>query len=343
MPYIIATFDGINIFSTLERGDMQNMGAVVAITDFVQLPSGEFWDNYGDADSPRELTDISKSGVLYPGTGGQTVEEQLQVLRAKGGHKGVLEMEWAPDITRWTYARVKRVFAPRGYSDTTKLPVDLTWAPAVPIWYAEEATEDVEAFSGVTTSADLVTDNAGDVNVTDAVLRLLSPFTGVLNITLENYQTAQLIEGGIGINAGDTFVLDVANKTARVHSPGVAIGTISRSGNVITVNTTAANGLAVDDEVLISGTNYDGFYTVITDVDSDTAELEALPNTYHPHGPQSPVAGLIAKVEDMYQNLDFSDEADWLHLVPGSNTLHLTSDQDLDTGSLTITYFAAYG
>lgn len=343
MPYSINEFDGLALPEYVERGDTQNIGVGRASADFVQMPGGGFFDNYGDFDSPRELTPITKQCVIYD-TGGDNVREQVDAFRAKLGVRGVLEALWHDGTTRWTYARLVAVDTTKPRNTATKhIPINLTFAPAVGVWYETEVV-DTETVSGTSTSEDFSVTHAGNVYCTDPVIEWVSPVTNSLTLTIENYQTSQKITVMVlGIVTAETIVIDVSKRTIRVHKVPVTISTIQRDANVITVNTGSAHGLSVDDEVVIRGTNYDGFYTVASVVDTDTITVAADPLVKQAHGPQSPASGVLAETYDNFNNTTFSDPADWLWLAPGSNTLHVTSTRDMDGGTFRVTYNPTYG
>jgi hypothetical protein len=343
MPYRIDEFDDLALPEFLERGDIQNMGAGVAASDFVQMPGGGFYDNYGDDDSPRELAAITKQTVVYD-TGGDSVRVQIEALRAKLSKRGRLEALWHDGVVRWLWARLVRVEHPRPFNARRlHLPVNLTFAPATGIWYAATETEDETLFAATSMAETVVVSNAGNVNVVDAVIEYVAPTTAAITLTLENYETSQLMSIAVlSLGAGETVIVNVGNRTVRIHKLPVDIDTISRSGNTITVNTTSAHGLSADDTVVIRGTSYDGYYTVDDAPDTDTVTIVADSTTKHPHGPESPLAGLLAETVDLFANVEFSDPADWLWLVPGDNDLRLTSTVDLDGGTFRVIFNAPY-
>lgn len=342
MPYSISEFDGVALPEYVERGDTQNIGVGRAATDYVQMPGGGFFDNYGDFDSPRELTAVTKQCVIYD-TGGDSVRVQVDAIRAKLGVRGVLEALWHDGTTRWTWARLVAVDTTKPFNARLKhIPINVTFMPAVGVWYETE-TEDEEVVSGTSMAEDFSVTHAGNVNVTDPVIEWVSPVTNSLTLTIENYSTSQKITVTLlAIAINETIHINVGNRTARLYAVPVTISTIERSGNVLTVNTGSAHGLSADDEVVIRGTNYDGFYTVASAPDTDTITITADPLVKQAHGPQSPASGTLAQITDIFNSTVFTDPADWLWLVPGAQTLHVTSTRDMDGGTFRVTYNPTY-
>lgn len=344
MPFKISEFDDLALPEYLERGDTQSMGTARASADFVQMPGGGHYDNYGDFDSPREPTAITKKCVLYD-TGGDSVRAQVEALRAKVGKRGRLEALWHDNVVRWTWARMVSLEHTRNFNTRRlHLPITVSFMPQEGIWYAENEVTDDTVFSGATTAEDIVIANAGTVNVKDAVVQLLSAYSGALTITVENYETSQWFDVDVlAIAVNETIIFNIGNRTVRLHRVPVTISTISRSGNTISITTGASHGLSVADSVVVRGTNYDGFYTVATTPTGTTLTITADPLVRQPHGPQSPASGTIAETMDLFGNADFSDPAEWLWLVPGNNTLHFTSTADVDGSTFSVIYNPAIG
>lgn len=342
MPFIITKVGSVTLFNKLERGDTQSMGQGRASTDFVQMPGGGHFDNYGELDSPRDPAPITKQGVLYD-TGGASIREQVEELRAMLGKRARIEALWHDDETRWTWGRLTMVDTTRNFTAVTNLPCNVTIMPQEGVWYAEEEEVVAETFSGSTMAEDIAIDNPGTVYATDPILEFKAAFNDALEITFENYETSQKVTVGIlAIAVDETLIINVGNRTVRLHKLPTTISSIGRSGNTITLTATA-HGLSDGDEVVIRGTSYDGFYTVDDAPDANTLTVLADPLVKAPHGPETPVAGLVAEVDDLFGNTDFSDPADWFWLAPGSQTIHITADHDMDGSTVTITYNPTYG
>lgn len=342
--FIVSGMSDLTLPEYLGRGDTQDLGAARASVNYVQMPGGGHYDNYGDDDSPRVPTAISKRGVLYD-TGGDSVREQVAALRARAGKRGRLEILWHDNVTWWTWARLSLYVNQRDFNTRLlHLPFSVTFMPQEGIWYAENEVTDDTVFSGVTTSENIVVAHAGTVNVKDAVVQFLSDYSGALTITMENYQTSQWMDVDVlSIGVGEKIVFDIGRKTVRLHKAPTAISSISRSGLVISVTTGATHGLSVSDPVVIEGTNYDGFYTVATVPSGTTLTVAADSLVRQPHGPQSPASGTISETDDLFGNASFSDPANWLWLVPGNNTLHFTSSADVDGSTFSVIFNPAIG
>jgi hypothetical protein len=341
VPYKIDSFDNLTLPEGMERGDIQNMGTGVASVDFVRMPGGGFYDNYGDGDGPRELDAIVKTCVLYA-VSGSTVRQQVEALRAKLGKRGVLEVLWHDGEMRWQYARLMRIRHPRPFNARlSHLPVDLTFMPAGGFWYDEDLTEDVTAFIASSFAETVVVTNAGNANVTETLIEYESPVAATLELTLNNRTTSQVAVLTAGVAIGDTVILDIGKRTARVHKPPLTIDGITRTGNVIAVSVTAVHGLSAGDEVAISGTvAFDGFYVVATTPTTTTLTVAADPARRQPYGPE--VAGALAEVVNIYAGAEFSDAANWFELAPGDNSIYVTADQDLNGGTITFAFYPTY-
>lgn len=342
MPYKITKVGGVTIGDFWERGDTQSIGQGRASVDFVQMPGGGHFDNYGALDAPRDPTPISKQGVLYD-TGGATILEQVDALRGMLGKRARIEALWFDDDeTRWTWGRLTQVDTARRYGDMTQLACNVVIVPQEGVWYAEEAEEVTATFDETTMAEDIVVDNPGNVYATDAIIEFKAAFDDALEISFENYATSQKISVSIlAIADEETLIINVGNRTVRLHRLPTAISSIGRSGTAITLTATG-HGLSEGDEVVIRGTSYDGFYTVADAPDANTLVVEADPAVKAPHGPETPDAGLVAETIDLFADTEFSDPADWLWLAPGEQTIHIISDVDMDGSTVTITYNPTY-
>lgn len=342
MPYKLHEFITQAIPAFVERGSQQSIGTGRADTDLVRMPGGEWYDNQGDDISPRALDPITKSGVIYA-VSGSTVRQQVDALRALLGAKGRLDVLWADDTVRWTWARFTSIRTTRGFAHTlTSLPVDLQYSPVGGYWYADEITTETESFTGVTTEADFTVTNAGNVNVEDMIITYVTPVAGLIVITLENYETAQHItmeQTGLGI--GDSVVINVGERTAKIHDVPINIDSISRSGATITVEA-VGHPFSAGQEAIVEGTDYDGVYVVSAAPGADIVELAADPDLLQPHGPQLST-GTILRTTGAYSPDNFSDGAKWFTLVPGANQIHVTTSDDLDGGSITFEFYARFG
>jgi hypothetical protein len=55
MAYVISMFDGLALSPYIQRGDSQDIGTGAALTSFLQLPGGGYYDNYRDRISPQGI------------------------------------------------------------------------------------------------------------------------------------------------------------------------------------------------------------------------------------------------------------------------------------------------
>lgn len=342
MPFKIDTFDGDDLPQWLERSDTQSMGPASAAADFVQLPGGGFYDNYGDFDSPRLLSNITKQTVIYTTAGDGDVRTQVEAWRAKVGKRGVLEALWHDSQVRWLYARLISFTHVRPFNARlTHLPCEFVFAPATGVWYGETQVDDLTTFAS-TMDTTISISHAGNVNVSDPILRYKADDSHAITLTVENKMTSQKVSVPVLLlGVDEEIVIDVGERTVRIYRTPVDIDSIGRSGTTLTIDTAAVHGLSAGDEIIVEGTNYDGWYTVATVTDTDTITVEIDPLVKQPNGPQT-TTGTLFKADDAFNDAIFSDPADWFWLVSGSNTLHVTSDYDLDTSTLRVIYWPTY-
>lgn len=344
MPFLIANFDGEDLPQWLERSDTQSMGPASASSDFVQLPGGGFYDNYGDFDSPRDLSTVSKQTVIYA-TDAAGVREQIELWRSKVGKRARLEALWHDDEVRWLWARLVKFTHARPFNARlTHLPCEFAFAPATGVWYGDEQVTEDTTFVSSTMDEEITFTHAGNVNASDPIFRFVSAFDDEVTLTLESEQTSQKIAVHmLAMGVDEEIVIDVGQRTVRIYFEPVDITTISRSGTTITIDCGGAHGLAVDRRVVVEGTDYDGFYVVATVPDADTITVEIDPLIKQPTGPQTPVGATLAWFEHTaFASTTFSDPGDWFTLVPGENTIHLTADVDMDGSTFSVIYWPTY-
>lgn len=342
MPYKIDSFLSAALPEFIESGDTQNIGTGRADVDIVRMPGGQFYDNQGDEDSPRALDTIVKSGMVYA-TGGVSVRTQVEALRAKLGAKGRLDLLWHDGAQRWIDARFTSIRTPRGFNHAlTSLPVDLGFTPIGGFWYADDPTVDGEAWVASTTTDDFEVTNSGNANVTAMVIEYLVPTVETdATVTIENYETSQKITLNASVEPGWKVVLDVGERRVDIHEEDIDIDSIERSGNVLTVEATA-HGLIVGNAVVVQGTNYDGHYVVVTAPDANHVTLEADALVKQPHGPQL-ATGTITATRPIFGDVTFSDKSNWFTLLPGDNTIHVTTTENFNGGAINFTFYATYG
>ncbi len=94
-------FDGLALSPYVHSGDSQDLGSGTAMTAFLSLPGGGFFDNFGHDKSPQSVQTIHKSGILL-GTPTE-LYTQLQAWRSKVGIRGKLVALWDDGKLRWKW------------------------------------------------------------------------------------------------------------------------------------------------------------------------------------------------------------------------------------------------
>lgn len=344
MPYRIKEFDGLALPEFIERGQSQSMGTGVAQTDFVQMPGGGFYDNYGDDDSQPSLDPIVKMCVLHA-VSGSTVRAQVDALRAKIGKRGVLEVLFHDAVERWQYARLMRMRMVRPFNTAYSwLPVQLEFMPAANYWYQGTMQTTTETFAVSTGTQHTVTvNNAGNVKDRNVLLEYEVPSASMTGIHFRNYTTSQNISiASLTLAVGDLLRFHCGERWARHIKAAVNIAAIGRVGNTVTVDTAAVHGLSAGDPIWIDGTAYfDGYWTVDTIYDTDSFGIEVAPTWYTPDGTEN--TGTMSEVAYLYSTTTITDKAGWMYLQPGDNEIALICiGEDLDGGTFTAYHYDTY-
>ena len=133
MPYVIQQFGNLIVPPYLHPGDGQDLGTGGALTSFLQLPGGGYYDNYQSHISPQGIRPISKSGIFL-GTP-QELREQLDAWRAMLGRRAKLAVLFDDGALRWQWARLQDVSTPRGVEVKHGwMPFAFTWITAAQNW-----------------------------------------------------------------------------------------------------------------------------------------------------------------------------------------------------------------
>lgn len=141
MSYFIYAFDGLELSSYAQLNDEQNMGTGQALTSFIQVPGGGFYDNYGSNRSPQGIRPITKNMVLVGDTSAALLTA-LDAMRAKLGVRGKLTVQYDDGSLRWQWARLTSANTPRTrYAVGNLLPCELTFITASQIWYGVVVTD----------------------------------------------------------------------------------------------------------------------------------------------------------------------------------------------------------
>ena len=155
----------------------------------------------------------------------------------------------------------------------------------------------------------------------------------------------------LSVTAGDMIAFDTAERWMYHMEGTVNTVTIAKDAGIIlsgelsimNVLTSAAHGLAVDDVIRIEGNSvWNGFYTVV-DIGGANTFSTWLDPQFVPPASYSNVA-TVRKCNSLWANtITITDLANWLWLEPGNNDIAIdTGSDDLDTGTLTVTFYDTY-
>lgn len=364
MPYIVKLFDGLAVPEYIRPGDSQDMGTGAALTSFLQLPGGGYYDNYRDRTSPQGIRPINKTGVLW-GTDAE-LRAQVDSWRAKLGKRGRLTVEFDDGSMRWQWARLQDVSTPRSYDNRGGwCPIALTWITAAQNWrgYVYDAPSwewgDESWFFGdgstgfgvgattytVTTSGTLCTvTHNGAIDAGNVTLRF--EMTGSWDdLTVINRATGQRIYLNRSAAAATPW-LEINAGARSIYSGAAAVNlsSISRTANTATCTTASGHGMTVAGDpytVRIEDTElYDGDYYPAYRNGSDTLFYVALSPFLTSYG--TSITGSVRVLTDLYSLTDFSDRARWLVLAPGDNVLEVTWNTAPTSASMTVEFVDHY-
>ena len=356
MAYRIYSFDGQLLPEYIQPGDTQNMGTGDALTGYLQLPGGGYYDQYRDQKSPQGIRPISKSCVIW-GDDAEDAKDKLDALRSKIGVPGRLVVLYDDDSPRWQWARLRSVDAPRPEKAVGPwLPCRLSWETAAQWWYGivqgedwvvgdlsfligdgtAELDQNEFTFSGTGdgTTTDLHVWQNGNITARNVRIELTTDGPNT-SYTLWNRTTGQYLiisptyaDGTIYIDAGSREAYEVD------HSTPLTVATLYGQGSKIYVTTSGAHGLASGDDVRISGTgNYDGLYYAITVSDTTDFTVDIDPKSLL--SGEEETTGTIEEFVDKYAALVAEDKMYWLSLAPGENVIDFGW---VNTGSYSMTF-----
>lgn len=355
MAYRILSFDGLLLPEYIQESDFQDMGTGEALTAYLQLPGGGWYDQYRDLPSPQGIRPIVKNCMLWGETAAE-LKENLDDLRGKIGWPGRLVVAYDDGSLRWQWARLKRVVAPRPEKAKSKwLPMRLEWETVAQCWYGIIAVPDEwtwgdgswlwgdgtaefgqneHSYTIVASPDTIEMEHAGNIPARNIRIEISKDGTQSSYI-LWNRATGQYLtisptatNGTIYIDAGSREVYEVDHDTA------VTIATIEGKGNKIYVVSSGAHGLDSGDDVRISGTeHYDGLYRDITVSDSTDFTLDVDPR--HLASGETETAGTIEVFADSYADLTAEDKTFWFSLAPGTNEIDI---QYVNTGTIEIVF-----
>jgi hypothetical protein len=361
MSFRLVLFGTLPIPEEIQRGDSQTLGTGNALTSFLQLPGGGWYDNYRERKSPQGIRPISKSGLFW-GTNDE-LDDLLMDWRALIGVRAKLTAEMDNGRLMWQWARLQNVDTPRpsnakgGWLPFTFTWItaaqnwrgvvfgaeDWTWGDGTWVWNDGTAEFDVGAYTFTLADSDetITLTHGGTIDAPNVTLRFA--IVGAWqDCTIVNETTGQQIV--VDRATTDNAPLIEINAGARSVYTGryaVAVTTMMRSLNTLQITTSSAHGLTTGDSVRISGTDaYDGDYYPVTTEDTDDFYVPLDPE-FEGYGTET--TGTIQGLVDAYNVTTFTDKSRWLVLKPGANTLRITWSPFPTSVSLTVEFVSHYG
>lgn len=358
MAYVVKLFDGLEVPEYITRGDSQDMGTGSALTNFLPLPGGGFYDNYKSRKSPQGIRPVSKSGVLW-GTTAELIE-QLDAWRGKIGVRGRLVIEMDDGTLRWQWARLQDVSAPRpSNAKGGWLPFTLTWITVAQDWRGIVFLDDgwtwgdetwtfgdgsaefgtsAQSFNVVSSGTIVTLEHGGNIDATRLSIRF--EMTGSWeDLTIINRTTGQTIALLRDAPNSTSWVeVDTGRRSIYFSTDAVDITSASRSQNTLTV--LASHGAATGEGVRLFGTvEYDGDYYPATVLDSATLTVPLPPR--HP-GYGTVTDGTLRRLVDRYSFATISDKERWMVLAPGDNDIQIVWNDAPATATMIVEYADHY-
>lgn len=356
--YEIVLFDTLAVSPYIRRGNTQNIGTGHALSSFIRLPGGGWYNSYGGHKAPKDVQPVTKQGVFI-GTNAQIVA-QIDAWRAYLGLTRRLTARWFTGALRWQDAELVDVVTPTesrmrgGWADfqlnfetaaqhwlgVTYDEIDWTVGDSTFLISDGSAEVGVGSQSFVLSSASntVTVNHRGSIDAVDITLRLA--MTGSWqNVTIINETTGQQIivergsletAPGLEINAG-------INSIYRTATPRGA--SLSRSLNTLTIDTTVSHSLTAGRPIRVVGSDeYDGEYYPSVTPSLNTATVP-LPPTHRGYGVD---AGTIIGLTDLIGSATFSDVARWMVMAKGENVLSVIFDPMPTTATLTAEFADHY-
>lgn len=359
--YKVILFDGLEIPPYITRGDQQTMGTGAALTAFLQLPGGGYYDNYRHRKSPQGVRPISKSGLFF-GTAAE-LRAELLAWRAKIGVRGRLTVEFDDGLALWQWARLQDVDAPRPAAAKAHwTPVTFTWITAAQNWRSFVHEEGiwtwgddswtwgdgsaafgvgVESFSLTTNTQTVTVTHDGTIDAPNVALRFAIP-AAWQEIFITNETTAQYINITRPTLTHEPLLeIDAGARRMVMGAAEINIADISRSGNTVRIHSASAHGMVQDDSVRIANTGlYDAdFYPVYYEGANQFAVLMRPDDPSYGTG----LGGTTQKLTDLYAYAILSDLNRWLVLAPGENDITVTWSPFPGTTTMTVSFDDHYG
>jgi hypothetical protein len=338
---------------------VQNLGTGQALTSFLPLPGGGFYDNYRDRKSPQGIRPISKSGLFYGSH--DELEEEINAWRALLGVRDKLSVLWDNGAIRWQWARLQSVETPRA-SDAKGgwLPFTLTWISAAQNWrgvvYDEvdwtwgddtwvwgDGTAAMgvgnQQFSLTVNNQSVTAAHNGNIDAPNLILRFA--ITGTWqDVTVVNQTTGQAII--IDRAASDTLPeLEINTGARSIYAMSAPLyGTATRSLSRVSVTTVETHGYSTGDMVRIEDSvEYDGDYYPITVVDTTTFTALISPRT-RAYGARP---AYVRKLTDLYPVAGFNDIEEWMVMAPGNNSILISWNPFPTSVVMTAEFVEHYG
>lgn len=361
MAYRVRLFDNLIVPDYVTPVGSHNMGTGNALTSFLPLPGGGYYDNYRDLRSPQGIRPIT---VRSSFVGTQTLlREQIQSWRALLGERRRLTVEYDDGLLVWQWARLQNVEVERGPTAiVSSIPVVLTWITAAQNWrgvvYGEpewtwgddswvfgdgSAAMGVGAVTFDLASADetVTVTQEGDIDAPNVTLRFDISGTWQ-DLTVINETTGQQIIIERDAPAATPGVeIDASARSIYLLGSEVAISSISRDRDGLEVDTVVAHGLVTGDTVRIAETDvYDGDYYYIGSTPPSNFSYTGIPANPRSYGTVG--SGIVRKLTDAYGVTTFTDKANWLVLAPGDNILRIVWSTFPTSASLTVEFVDHY-
>lgn len=360
--YIVKMFDGLEVSPYIRAGDQQNMGTGSALTSYLPLPGGGFYNNYRGKKSPQGIRPVTKSGLML-GTD-EELDTQVNAWRAKIGVFGALVVEWGSGALRWQGATLQDANMPMprenkgGWQEFT-----FTWITAAQNWrgvvYRDEGwtvgddsfvigdgSAEIGQGSVSFTLADsdetVTVTHDGSIDAPNVVLRLDTTGTWQ-DVTIVNETTGQQILVERDAPAATTSLeVDASARSIYLLNAARALTSIYRDRDGLEVTTLGAHGLVTGDTVRIEGTDeYDGDFYSIGSTPPDEFSYSSFPPSRSGYGTINHT-GSVRKLTDAYSLTTFTDKARWFVLAPGVNTLRVIWSTFPTTATLTVEFTDHY-
>lgn len=230
MAYRLKMFDGL-VLPNLQTPDQdQNMGSGSWLTSFQQLPDG-WYDNYGTRKSPKGIQPITKQCWLVASSRAE-LKTLRDGLRAKGGNRGRLVVQFEGGALRWTWARMTNTDNPSRPAHGLALPITLIFESVGQIWYelvysaddwtvgdgtfvvgdgttelGQNGTEETLTATGGAVQSFTLT-HAGNIPAVNLAITVTAGNQSITNLIITNNTTGHTFTYAGTIAAGNSLVVD---------------------------------------------------------------------------------------------------------------------------------------